>query len=132
MEGASVARGRSGWVTLVGVLFLIGGFFNLIWGLVGVGVSLGGTEATVLGDMTSDSLRGLGIAGIAIGGLQLFTGAGILSRAKSAWIVGIVLAVAAILVDFAYHRVLDGWAMGGLLVNFLILIVLAMKEGEFK
>jgi hypothetical protein len=32
---------RTGVVTLVGVLFLIGAGFNLIWGLAAVGVSLG-------------------------------------------------------------------------------------------
>lgn len=122
---------RSGWVTLVGILFVIAGGFNVIWGLVGLGVSLGGSDPSVLGDLSEGTLEGLGIAGLVIGALQLYAGIGILRRFPSAWTVGMALAVIAVLVNFAYHRVLEGWAFTGLAVSLAIIVILALRRSEF-
>jgi len=122
---------RTGWVSLVGILFLIGGGFNLIWGLVGLGVSLGGTDATVSGDLSRGELEGLGIAGLIVGGLQLYAGAGILNRSPSARVLGLVLAVVVVLMNFGYYRVLDGWAFTGLVLNLAIILILTLRKEEF-
>jgi hypothetical protein len=122
---------RSGWVTLVGILFLIAGFFNLIWGVVALGVSLGGTDATVMGDLSAGNLEGLGIAGVIVGGLQLIAGGGILARNPSARVLGMAMAVIAVLLNFGYHHALDGWAFSGLFVNLLIIVILAVKGEDF-
>jgi hypothetical protein len=128
-----MARGRkSGWVTLVGVLFLIAGFFNLLWGLVALGMSLGGTDPTVLGDLSQGNLEGLGIVGVVVGSLQLFAGVGILQRLASARLVGLILAVVAVILNFGYHRVLEGWAFTGLVINLAIIIILSLREDEFS
>jgi hypothetical protein len=122
---------RTGWVTLVGVLFLIAGGFDLIWGLVALGVSLGGSDQTVVGDLSQGNLEGLGIAGLIIGGLQVYAGTGILNRAPSARALGLILAVIAILLHFAYYRVLDGWAFTGLFINLVIILILSLRREEF-
>ena len=120
-------------MTLVGVLFAIGGGFDLIWGLVALGVSLGGTDRTVLGDLGGPvhNLEGLGIAGLILGGLQLYAGFGILSRNPSARAVGLGLSVLAIFLHFAYYRVLDGWAFTGLFISLLIILILCLRREEF-
>jgi hypothetical protein len=132
MEGAMEASvRRSGWVTLVGVLFLIAGGFDVIWGLVALGVSLGGTDQTVVGDLSTGNLEGLGIAGLIVGGLQLYAGFGILNRSPSARVLGLVLAVLAVLLHFGYYRVLDGWAFTGLFINLVIILILTLRREEF-
>lgn len=128
---AAAAR-RTAWVTIVGILFIIGGGFNLIWGLAAVGVSLGGTDQTVLGDVSVTNLEGIGIVGMVVGALQIFTGAGILARSPLARDIGFILAVLAILLNFGYYRYLDGWAWSGLVVNIGIVLILALRSEEFR
>jgi hypothetical protein len=84
---ATRATRKTGWVTLVGVLFLIGGVFNVIWGLAGVGVGLGGTDSTVLGDTDVGNIVFLGIIGMAIGGLSSSprSGSSAACRARACW-----------------------------------------------
>jgi hypothetical protein len=122
---------RTGWVSLVGILFLIAGGFDVIWGLVALGVSLGGTDETVLGDLSRGDLEGLGVAGLIVGGLQLYAGAGILNRSPSARVLGLILAVIAVLLHFGYYRVLDGWAFTGLVLNLAIIFILTLRKEEF-
>jgi len=131
MEAAAVRR--TGWVTFVGILFLIGGGFNLIGGLVALGVSLGGTDPTVLGDLSGPvhNLEGLGWALTIVGALELIAGIGILQRRAGAQVLGLVLASLAILLHFAYYRVLDGWAFTSIFWSLLIILVLCIRNEEF-
>jgi hypothetical protein len=131
MEASARTGRRSGWVTLAGVLFVISGGFDLIWALVALGVSLGGSDQTVLGDLSVHNLEGLGVAGLIIGGLQLYAGFGILNRNPSARVVGLILSVLAILIHFGYYRVLDGWAFTGLFINLVIVLILCLRREEF-
>ena len=131
MEGASTRTRRSGWVTLVGVMFLIAGGFNLLWGLVALGVSLGGTDRTVLGDLAVHNLEGLGVLGMILGLVQLYAGAGILQRRAGAQFLGLVLAGLVVLLNFAYYRVLDGWAFTGLVWNLIVIAILTLRSEEF-
>ena len=133
VEASTRTTRRSGWVTLAGVLFVIAGGFDLIWALVALGVSLGGTDQAVLGDLSGPvhNLEGLGIAGLIMGALQLYAGFGILNRNPSARAVGLGLAVLAILLHFAYYRVLDGWAFTGLFINLVIILILTLRREEF-
>jgi len=129
MEGR--AR-KSGWVGLVGILFLVSGGFNLLWGVAALGVSLGGTDAQVIGDLSRGELEGLGIAGVVVGALQAFAGVGILNRSPSARTLGLVLAGVTVLLNFGYHRVLDGWAFTGLALNLAIIAILSLRSDEFR
>jgi hypothetical protein len=59
-----MAVARSGWVTLVAVLYLISGVFNLLVGLVALGVTLSGSanvETVYVGDWPTDDLVGAAI-----------------------------------------------------------------------
>jgi hypothetical protein len=130
-----MAVARSGWVTLVAVLYLISGVFNLLVGLVALGVTLSGSatvESAHVGDWPTDDLEGAAIAVIVLATLQILLGAGILRRDRWAWLAGLVIASLVIVSQIFFYRLLDGWAVGGLLTNIGILLILALKQEEFQ
>ena len=130
-----MAATRSGWVTLVAVLYLISGVFNLLIGLVALGVTLSGSanvETVYVGDWPTDDLVGAAIVLMVFAALQTLLGAGILRRARWAWIVGLVVSSLVVVTHIFFYRLLDGWAVGGLLTNIGILLILALKQEEFQ
>lgn len=129
MEAVGVRR--SGWVTLVGVLFVIGAVFELIWALVAVGVSLGGADVTVIGDFSQHNLEGVGIVGLIFGAIELYVGYAILSRLPSGQVLGIVIAALGVLLHFAYIRVLDSWGFIELVWGLAIILILTLRSEEF-
>jgi lysylphosphatidylglycerol synthetase-like protein (DUF2156 family) len=125
---------RSGWVSLVSVLYLISGTFNLLIGLAALGVSLSGSstvETVYVGDWPTDHLVGAAIVVIVLASLQLLLGAGIWQRERWAWIAGLVVAALVVVSHLFYIRLLDGWAVGGLVINILIIWILVAREQEF-
>ena len=125
---------RSGWVSLVGVLYLISGALNLLVGLAALGVSLSGSstvETVYVGDWPTDNLVGAAIVVIVLAAVQLLLGAGIWRRVRWAWVAGLVVSALVIVTHIFFHRLLDGWAIGGLIANILIVWILVAKEEEF-
>jgi lysylphosphatidylglycerol synthetase-like protein (DUF2156 family) len=125
---------RSGWVTLVAVLYLISGAFNVLIGLVALGVSLSGSatvDTVYVGDWPTDHLEAAAVVVMILAGLQLLLGAGIWRRDRWAWIAGLVIASLVVVTHLFYFRLLDGWAVGGLFTNLVIIWILAVKEKEF-
>jgi hypothetical protein len=125
---------RSGWVSLVAALYLISGVFNLLVGLAALGVTLSGSstvETVYVGDWPTDDLVGAAIAVIVLAALQILLGAGILRRERWAWVAGVVVASLVIVTHIFFYRLLDGWAVGGLITNIAILLILALKQEEF-
>ena len=125
---------RSGWVSLVAVLYLISGALNLLVGLAALGVSLSGSatvDTVYLGDWPTDNLDGAAIVLIVFAALQLTLGAGIWGRSRWAWTVGLIVSSLVIVAHIFFNRLLDAWAIGGLLTNILIVWILAAKEQEF-
>jgi hypothetical protein len=125
---------RSGWVTLVGVLYEISGFFNVLIGLVALGVTLSGSatvDKVYIGDWPTHHLVAAAIVLMILAGLQIVFGAGIIRRERWAWIAGLVISSLVILENIFYFRLLDEWAVGGLFINIGILLILALKQDEF-
>jgi O-antigen ligase len=125
---------RSGWVSLVAVLYLISGIFNVLIGLVALGVSLSGSatvDTVQVGDWPTNNLEGAGIAVLILATLQLVLGAGIWNRRKWAWIAGLLIATLVVITHLFYYRLLDGWAVGGLFTNAVIILILTLKSEEF-
>ena len=129
-----MAVARSGWVTLVAVLYLISGIFNLLVGLVALGVTLSGSanvEKVYVGDWPTDNLVGAAIVLIVLAAVQILLGAGILRRDRWAWAVGLAVSSLVVVANIFFYRLLDGWALGGLITNIGILVILALKQDEF-
>ncbi len=125
---------RSGWVSLVAALYLISGALNLLVGLAALGVSLSGSatvDTVYLGDWPTDNLEGAAVVLIVFACLQLLLGTGIFSRSRWALTTGIVVSSLVIVTHIFFSRLLDAWAIGGLLTNILIVWILVAKESEF-
>lgn len=125
---------RSGWVTLVAALYLISGALNLLVGLVALGVTLSGSatvDTAYLGDWPIDNLEVAAVVMIVFAALQLLLGAGIMGRNRWAWMTGLIVSSLVIVTHIFFSRLLDGWAIGGLLTNIAIVWILAVKEPEF-
>lgn len=125
---------RSGWVTLVAVLYLISGALNLLIGLLALGVTLSGSatvDTVYIGDWPTDDLEAAAIVIIVFAVLQLILGSGIMRRERWAWTVGLIISALVVVAHIFFFRLLDGWAVGGLLTNLAILFILALKEEEF-
>jgi hypothetical protein len=121
-------------VTLVAALYLISGALNLLVGLAALGVSLTGSstvDTVYLGDWPTNDLEGAAVALMIFAVLQLALGAGILGRQRWALVTGIVVSSLVIVTHIFFNRLLDGWAIGGLLTNILIVWILAAKQDEF-
>ena len=126
---------RSGWVTLVAALYLISGALNLLVGLAALGVTLSGSstvDAAYLGDWPTDNLEAAAVVVIVFALLQLALGAGMLGRSRWAWITGIVVSSLVIVTHIFFGRLLDGWAIGGLLTNILIVCILPPRNASFS
>ena len=130
----SKSRSRSGWVTLVGVLLALAGASNVLIGLLGIGIDIAGTDInnTTLGDWPAENLEGIAISMLVLGAAQLVIGAGVLTRTPFARTAGIVLASLVVLLNLAYHRLLDGWALTGIFFNLVVIFILAVKEEDFE
>jgi len=125
---------RSGWVTLVSVLYLISGALNLLVGLAALGVTLSGSstvDTVYLGDWPTDNLEAAAVVVFIFGALQLLLGAGIGRRQRWAWVAGLVVSSLVIVTHIFFHRLLDAWAIGGLFTNILIVWILVVKGEEF-
>jgi len=125
---------RSGWVTLVAVLYLISGAFNVLIGVAALGVTLSGSatvDTAYLGDWPTNDLEGAAIVLIVFACLQVALGAGIMSRSRWAWMTGLAVSSLVVVTHLFFNRLLDGWAIGGLFINAVIIVILAMKQEEF-
>ena len=126
---------RSGWVTLVAVLYLISGLFNLLIGIAALGVTLSGSatvDTAYLGDWPTDDLEAAAVVLIVFATFQVALGGGIMSRARWAWIVGLFISTLVIVTHLYFSRLLDGWAIGGLITNVAIVLILALRADEFR
>jgi hypothetical protein len=126
---------RSGWVTLVAVLYLISGLFNLLIGIAALGVTLSGSatvDGAYLGDWPTDDLEAAAVVLIVFAAFQVALGGGIMNRARWAWMTGLIISTLVVVTHLYFSRLLDGWAIGGLFTNLAIILILALRADEFR
>jgi len=119
---------RSGWVTFGGVLVLIAGGFNLIWGL-------GALEKKELFDASRLVYTNLEFWAwwfIAIGALQLLTA--VLLFVRSAWgaILAVIGATVSALVAFFALLANTDWALAVLALDVIVLWAVLSHIEEFE
>ena len=124
-----------GWRAFAGVLVLIAGFFNCIDGLVAI-INANRIEGVVNGQATlpvTDKLSSWGWVVLIVGIVMVFAGCAIFSGATWARVVGIVVLMLNMVVQFSYLAHFPFWSFTMILIDTLAiygLVVHGRPEGQ--
>jgi hypothetical protein len=124
-----VSARRAGVVTFAGVLFLVGAAFNALDGIVAL-ADPGHFFVTEEGVLIAD-YDAFGVVLLAIAGIELLLGWGILALQRWAQVLGIILVIIAMIVQLAYFKHYPAWSVIGLVLNAIILYALTVYSDEF-
>jgi len=128
MAQTKTPTGWVGWVYFAGTILLVLGGVQIIAGLVGIFKSdfYAVTNAgLIVFDFTT-----WGWASLVVGVLAMLTGLGIWAGATWARLVGIFLAVLAMLENFAFLNAYPLWSLIGVVLSGLIIYALTMHGDE--
>lgn len=113
----------SNWVTFAGIMFLVAGFANVIWGI----GALAEKEYLPEDGLLFSSLTFWGVISL-LWGLVLLVGSYlVLTEAPSGRLVGIVLAVVSAIFWFIALPVLPIWGLTAIIINSLIIYGLSSE-----
>ena len=120
---------RAGVVTFAGVLFVIVGIFTALDGVIALTrpeTLYVGANALVVKDYDA-----WGVALLALGGLQVITGFGILSGARAAQVIGIILAGIGFIVHLAYFKHYPAWSVTVMVIDLIVVYGLTVHGEAF-
>lgn len=116
-------------MTFAGVLFLIAAFFNAVNGIVAIADP--GYLYVDEGEVVIESFRAFGVVLLVLAGIEFLVGWGIVARVRAAQIVGVVLAILALIVHFAYFVAHPVWSTILIVLNAIIIYALTVYNAEF-
>jgi hypothetical protein len=119
--------GRSGWVTFMGVLILLAGLFNLIWGI----TALAKKEYFLEGALVYENLTFWGWVWIIVGAAQLLTAFLVFGRYPMGLFLAILGASFSALTAFFSIGAYPAWAITVMVVDGAILFTLGAHADEF-
>jgi hypothetical protein len=121
---------RSSWWTFAGIMVLVGGFLNAFDGLVAI-TQARYIERNIGGQLPiTNNVKTWGWVALAIGVIMVLTGMGILAGATWARIVGIGVASANLIFQFAYLGHYPFWSFTMIVIDILIIYGLAGHRTE--
>jgi hypothetical protein len=122
--------GWTGWITFAGVMLMIGGSLNLLYGIVAAvnddWVVWTNSSAVYL-DLTT-----WGWAHIILGGIVLLSGIGVFSGNILARTVGVIVASISLVINFFFIPVYPLWALTVIAVDLLVIWALTAHGGEMR
>jgi hypothetical protein len=122
--------GWTGWITFAGVMLIIGGSLNLLYGIVAAvnddWVVWTNSSAVYL-DLTT-----WGWAHIILGGIVLLSGIGVFSGNILARTVGVIVASISLVINFFFIPVYPLWALTVIAVDLLVIWALTAHGGEMR
>jgi len=121
MESSASAARQSGWVTFAGIMFLVAGFANVIWGIGAIA-----DKSYLSGEgLLFASLGFWGWVAVLWGALVLFGAYLLLTGSPSGREVGIILAVVSAIFWFIALPVLPIFGLTAILIDALIIFGLS-------
>jgi hypothetical protein len=117
----------SGWITYAGVILLIGGLFNVAWGL----GALHKNSQFVDSGIVLNNLKTWGWISIGFAIAQLVAGWQVLQRSTVGAIIGVVVAALAMVFWFASIPIIPVMGLVAALAQFLVLYALIAHAGAF-
>jgi hypothetical protein len=122
--------GWTGWITFAGVMLIIGGSLNLLYGIVAA-VNDDWAVWTNTGAVYLD-LSEWGWAHIILGSIVLFSGIGVFSGNIAARTVGVIVASISLLVNFVFIPVFPLWAITVIVIDILVIWALTAHGREMR
>jgi hypothetical protein len=116
-----------GWVIFAGILLMMAGVYNLIWGIAAVASS---TVFVLNTKVVFGTVKGWGWVYLIYGIIQILVGVGIFSRAQWARWLGVIIAALSSFLAFLYIWAYPGWAILLIAVDIMIIYGLAMYGGR--
>jgi hypothetical protein len=120
------ARGGGGWPTFAGVYLLLAALMNVLWGITALSKKDYFSEA----GLVWSSLHTWGWIVVIAAVVQLVTGGLILARRLGGMILGIVVGMAGMLINFLSIGAYPLWSAVGLVCNALVLWAVTVHGDE--
>ncbi len=122
-------------IFVLGLLMLIGGFFNLFWG---AALSTLGGASWLTGLVFSDSIQtwggsafASGVASLLVGVVQLVTAVGLFARQRWAWLVALISSALALITPLIGLTRGSFWSIFGIIIPGLIVFYL-LRDRDVK
>jgi hypothetical protein len=122
--------GWTGWISFAGVMLIIGGGLNLLYGIIAA-VNDEWVVWTNRGDVYLD-VSEWGWAHIILGGIVLLSGIGVFSGNILARIVAVIVASISLLVNFFFIPVYPLWALTVIVIDTLVIWALTAHGREMR
>jgi hypothetical protein len=122
--------GWTGWITFAGVMMIIGGSLNLLYGIVAA-VNDEWVVWTNRADLYLD-MSEWGWVHIVLGGIVLLAGIGVFSGNVLARIVGVIVAGLSLLANFFFIPAYPLWALTVIVIDLLVIWALTAHGGEMR
>jgi hypothetical protein len=122
--------GWTGWITFAGVMMIIGGSLNLLYGIVAA-VNDEWVVWTNRADIYLD-MSEWGWVHIVLGAIVLLAGIGVFSGNVLARIVGVIVASLSLLANFFFIPAYPLWAITVIVIDVLVIWALTAHGGEMR
>ena len=122
-----MAQGKSGWVTFSWIIFLMAGLVNVLYGA----AALVRKEYFPETGIIFQSLQSHGWVWLLFGLIQVLVAVAIASRFSFGRVIGIIIAVLAVVIWFYYALYLPNSSMALILIYVLVLFGLGAHGEEF-
>lgn len=122
--------GWTGWISFAGVMLIVGGTLNLIFGI----IAAVNDKWVVFGNRgaVSIDLSTWGWLHIIVGAIVVLAGFGVFTGNILARIVGVVVAVVSLIANFLWLPVYPVWAIIIITVDALVIWALTAHGGEMR
>ena len=118
----------SGWITYAGVILLIGGLFNVTWGL----GALHKNHQFADSGIVLENLKTWGWISIGFAIAQLVAGWQVLQRSNVGAIIGVIVASLSMVFWFATITIIPIMGLAAVIAQFLVLYALIAHAGAFE
>lgn len=129
-DPVSSPSGWTGWIAFAGVLMIISGSLNALYGLIGIINDewvVWGNRASLYLDITE-----WGWIHLLLGIVVLLAGIGVFSGSVLARTVGVILASIGVIANFLFIPAYPVWALTVVTINVLVIWALTAHGGEMR
>ena len=128
--GLDEPTGWTGWIAFAGIMLIIGGSLNLLYGIIAA-VNDEWVVWTNRADVYLD-LTEWGWAHIVLGGIALLTGIGLFSGNILARTVAVIIAGVSMIVNFFFIPVYPVWALTVIIIDVLVIWAVTAHGREMR